>query len=136
FFAPDRLGPTRLGGAYAWRSMLDAGAVVAGGSDAPVEVGSPLIEFYAASVRKSLDGFSDENWRREERITPEETLAIFTTGPAYAAFAEGRRGKIKEGWEADLTAFDTDLLAAPGPDILKAKALLAVVDGRVVYRQD
>lgn len=133
FFAPARLGPTRLRGAYAWRSMLDAGVQVAGGSDAPVEVGSPLIEFYAASVRKSLDGFSDENWRREERITPAETLAIFTTGPAYAAFAEERRGLIRVGFEADLTAFDTDLLTAPGADILKAKALLTVVDGRVAY---
>ena len=134
FFAPARLGPTRLDGAYAWRSMLDAGVHVAGGSDAPVEVGSPLIEFYAASVRKSIDGFSDENWRREERITPEETLAIFTTGPAYAAFAEDRRGLIQVGFEADLTAFDTDLLSADGPDILKAKAVLTVVNGEIAFR--
>src|SRR5262249_23417644 len=62
YFAPSRLGPDRLSGAYAWRSLLDSGAVIAGGTDAPVEKGDPLIEFYAAVTRKSPEGFADASW--------------------------------------------------------------------------
>ena len=65
FFAPDRLGSDRLDGAYAWRSLIDAGAIIAAGSDAPVERGDPLIEFYAAVARRGLNGYQDENWRAE-----------------------------------------------------------------------
>lgn len=61
-FAPDRLGRDRLYGAYAWQSLLETGAIIVGGSDAPVEVGTPQIEFYAAVARKDLEGFSTEDW--------------------------------------------------------------------------
>lgn len=134
FFAPDRLGPDRLDGAYAWRSLLDAGAVIAGGSDAPVERGDPLIEFYAAVARKSLDGFSNENWRPQEAVTREEALAMFTRAPAYAAFSEDELGTIEPGKRADFTAFTKDIMRVPADEILSAKAALTVVDGRVVYR--
>lgn len=65
-FAPRRLGLERLAGAYAWRSLLDTGAVLVGGSDAPVERGEPLIEFYAAVVRRDLQGFAGEGWHLEQ----------------------------------------------------------------------
>ena len=84
-FAPARLGMARLDGAYAWKSLEDAGALVVGGSDAPVERGDPLIEFYAAVARKDLKGFSAEGWRPEEALSRPAALALFTTAPAYAA---------------------------------------------------
>lgn len=134
FFAPDRLGPDRLDGAYAWRSLIDAGAVIAGGSDAPVERGDPLIEFYAAVARKSLDGFSNDDWRPHEAVTREEALAMFTRAPAYAAFSEDELGAIAPGMRADFTAFTKDIMRVPADEILSAKAALTVVDGKVIYR--
>ena len=81
----------------------ESGAVVVGGSDAPVERGAPLIEFYAAVARRSLDGFADDSWHREERLTREQiTLTAFTQRAAFAAFAEEERGQIKVGQWADL----------------------------------
>ena len=83
-FALARLGMDRLQGAYAWKTLEDAGAVVVGGSDAPVERGDPLIEFYAAVARKDLTGFSAEGWHPEEALSREAALALFPSGPAYA----------------------------------------------------
>ena len=83
FFAPDRLGPDRLDGAYPWRSLIDAGSIIAGGSDAPVERGDPRIEFYAAVARRGLNGYQDANWRPGEAVTRAEALKMFTIWPAY-----------------------------------------------------
>jgi predicted amidohydrolase YtcJ len=132
-FAPARLGDARLKGAYAWESMLKAGAVVAGGSDAPVERGSPLIEFYAAVARKDLTGFSAANWHPEEALSRAEALKLFTSGPAYARFAETELGSIEVGKIADLSAFSVDLMTAPEAEIPKGRAVLTVVDGKVVH---
>ena len=132
-FAPDRLGLVRLRGAYAWQSLLNAGAVVLGGSDAPVEVGSPLIEFYAAVARRDLEGWSGEGWHPEEALTREQALALFTTAPAYGAFMEDELGTIEPGKRADFTVFDRDLMTVPEADILTATALMTVVEGEIVY---
>ena len=78
FFAPARLGMERLAGAYAWNSLLKSGAIICGGSDAPVERGEPMIEFYAAVARKSLKGFSGEGWHPEQAVTREQALKMFT----------------------------------------------------------
>ncbi|MFC4348738.1 amidohydrolase [Kordiimonas lipolytica] len=132
-FAPDRLGDDRLVGAYAWSSLIASGAVVAGGSDAPVERGDPMIEFYAAVHRHDLKGFQGENWHAEEAVTRTEALKMFTLWPAYAAFAEDRLGSITVGKDADLTAFDRDIMTATPADIPKTKAILTVVKGDVAY---
>ena len=87
-FAPSRLGMERLRHAYAWRSLIDAGAIVIGGSDAPVEVGDPRIEFHAATTRTDLDGHSGEGWHLEQAMSWDEAVRMFTTWPAYAAFEE------------------------------------------------
>lgn len=134
FFAPGRLGPGRLAGAYAWRSLIDAGAIIPGGSDAPVERGDPRIEFYAAAARKSLDGYSDENWHGEEAVARAEALKMFTVWPAYASFEEDRLGAIEAGKRADFTVFSKDIMTAPVEEILKAKAVMTVVDGVIVYQ--
>ena len=132
-FAPARLGPDRLEGAYAWQDLLDAGAVIAGGSDAPVEVGSPLIEFYAAVARKDLEGNSGEGWHPEQALSREDALAIFTSAAAYAAFMEDDLGTIEPGKIADFSVFDRDLMSVPEAEILDANAVMTVVGGEIVW---
>lgn len=133
-FAPDRLGDDRLAGAYAWSTLISSGIPVIGGSDAPVERGDPLIEFYAAVYRHDLEGFQGPNWRPEEAVVRSEALKMFTLWPAYGAFAEDRLGSITVGKEADLTAFDRDIMTITPADIPNGKAVLTVVKGKVIYR--
>ena len=133
-FAPARLGQERLAGAYAWRALLDANARVVFGSDAPVERGDPLIEFYAAVARRDLRGFSGPGWHPEQAVDRQAALRAFTLWPAYARFAENELGSITVGKRADLTAFSVDLMSAPVTEIPRGRALLTVVDGRVVHR--
>ncbi len=135
-FAPDRLGLERLAGAYAWASLIDSGAIVVGGSDAPVEQGTPQIEFYGAVARKGLDGFSAEGWHPEEALTRAQALALFTTAPAYAAFMEDNLGTIEVGKRADFTVFDRDLMTILEADILNAEVVMTVVQGDVVFARD
>ncbi len=132
-FAPARLGKDRLKGAYAWQSLLKSGAVVVGGSDAPVERGAPLIEFYAAVARKDLAGFSNADWHPEEALSRTQALKLFTASAAYARFAERDLGTISVGKRADLSGFSVDLMTAPEAAIPKGHAVLTVVDGQVVF---
>jgi predicted amidohydrolase YtcJ len=132
-FAKARLGLERLKGAYAWQSLLKSGAVVVGGSDAPVERGAPLIEFYAAVARKDLKGYSDADWHPEEKLSRAEALKLFTASAAYARFAEKDLGTISVGKRADLSGFSVDLMTAPEAEIPKGHAVLTVVDGQLVY---
>jgi len=133
YFAPARLGPDRLKGAYAWKSLLDSGATVVAGSDAPVEVGDPRIEFYAAVARRSLDGHAGDDWHLEERVSREQALRMLTLWPAYAAFQEKERGSIEVGKQADFTAFSADLMKVPEAEIMKARVTLTVIAGELVY---
>lgn len=135
-FAPARLGDARLDGAYAWHSLADLGVIVVGGSDAPVERGAPLIEFYAAVARRDLQGFQGPDWRPHEAVDRQTALKMFTLWPAYASFREDELGTIEVGKRADFTAFDVDLMTAPEAEIPKGRAVLTVVDGVVVHRAD
>lgn len=132
-FAPDRLGPDRLDGAYAWQTVLDEGGIVVGGSDAPVEVGSPTIEFYAAVARKALDGSSGEGWHPEEAVSRAAALAMFTSAPAFASFQEDDLGTLEAGKLADITVFDRDLMTVPVAEILDAKPVATLIAGEVVW---
>jgi predicted amidohydrolase YtcJ len=133
FFAPARLGPERVGDAYAWKKLLDSGAVVVAGSDAPVEIGDPRIELYAAVTRRSLDGFADENWHLEQRVSRQQALKMLTLAPAYAAFQERERGSIEVGKQADFTVFTRDLMTIPEKDILGTSVAYTIIGGEVVY---
>ena len=135
-FAPARLGDARLDGAYAWHSLVDMGVIVVGGSDAPVERGDPLIEFYAAVARADLEGFQGPDWRPGEAVDRATALKMFTLWPAYASFREDELGTIEVGKRADFTAFSVDLMTAPAADILNGRAILTVVDGVVVHRTE
>ncbi len=97
FFALSRLGEKRLAGAYAWQSLLKSGAIITAGSDAPVEQGNPMIEFYAAVARKSQNGFSGPGWHPEQAVSREQALEMLTRWPAYAAFQENEKGSIAAG---------------------------------------
>jgi predicted amidohydrolase YtcJ len=132
-FAPARLGPQRLAGAYAWRSLLDSGATICAGSDAPVEKGDPLIEFYAAVHRHDLRGFAGDNWHLEQAVTRAEALGMFTAAPAFASFSEAERGTIEVGKRANVSAFSVDLMTAEPASIPTANAVLAISDGRVTH---
>ncbi|MFO0411560.1 MAG: amidohydrolase, partial [bacterium] len=135
-FAPARLGDARLDGAYAWHSLVDMGVIVVGGSDAPVERGDPLIEFYAAVARADLEGFQGPEWRPGEAVDRATALKMFTLWPAYASFREDELGTIEVGKRADFTAFSVDLMTVPVADIPGGRATLTIVDGVVVYRAD
>ena len=132
-FAPARLGSNRLEGAYAWRALIDSGSIIAGGSDAPVEVGDPRIEFYAATQRKDIKGYNNPDWRPAQKVTAQEALKMFTIWPAYAAFQEDETGTIEVGKKADITVFGTDIMTADGPDILTSEPLLTMVGGRLAF---
>jgi predicted amidohydrolase YtcJ len=134
-FAPSRLGMDRLNGAYAWQSLLKTGAIVPGGSDAPVERGEPMIEFYAAVARKDIRGFSGEGWHPEEAVTREQALKMFTIWPAYAAFEEKLRGSIEVGKLADLTILSADIMKIPEAEILKTNCVMTIINGVVVYER-
>ena len=135
-FAPARLGDARLDGAYAWHSLVDLGVIVVGGSDAPVERGAPLIEFYAAVARADLEGFQGPDWRPDEAVDRATALKMFTLWPAWASFREAELGTLEVGKRADLTAFSVDLMTAPVADIPGGHAVLTVVDGVVVHHRD
>ena len=132
-FAPSRLGLDRLNGAYAWQSLLRTGVVIPGGSDAPVERGEPMIEFYAAVARKDVRGFSGEGWHPEEKVTREQALKMFTIWPAYAAFEENLRGSIQVGKLADLTVLSADIMKIPEMEILKTHCVMTVIGGKIVF---
>ena len=133
FFAPSRVGIPRLAGSYAWESFIKSGVVVPGGSDAPVERGEPMIEFYAAVARKDQKGFSGEGWHPEEAVTREQALKMFTIWPAYAAFEDKLRGTIEVGKLADLTILSADIMTIPAPEILKTRCVMTVINGEIVH---
>ncbi len=133
FFAPARLGMKRLEGAYAWQSLLKTGAIIAGGSDAPVERGEPMIEFYAAVSRKSMKGEQHEGWHPEEAVSREQALKMFTIWPAYAAFEEHEKGSIEPGKLADFTVLSDDIMKVGEPQILKTRCVMTVIGGEVVF---
>jgi predicted amidohydrolase YtcJ len=133
-WAQKRVGPDRIAGAYAWKTLLKAGAKLAGGSDFPVESEDPRLGFYAAVTRKDLEGRPEGGWRPAERLSRSEALALFTTGAAWAAFEEGRRGRIAPGFDADLTVFAADPMTVSESRLPSSPIVLTLVGGRVAHR--
>ena len=131
-WAEARLGPDRVRGAYAWRSLKNGGARLAGGSDFPVESENPMLGFYAAITRQDVRGQPPGGWRSSEKLTRREALALFTSDAAWAAFEEHSRGKIAPGFAADLTVFRNDPMTAPERDVPGIATVMTIVNGRVV----
>ena len=134
-FAPQRLGQARLAYAYPWQQLVDKGLMILGGSDAPVEVGDPRIEFYAAVARKRLDGTSGKGWHPELAVSRETALKMFTIWPAHGAFQEDIRGSVEVGKYADFSIFDKDWLSVPVDEILTSENQMTIVGGKIVYQK-
>ncbi len=133
-FVVKRLGVERAKtGAYAWRSLLDSGAHLANGTDAPVESVDPLPCLYAAVTRKRVD--TGYEFFPEQKMTREEALFSYTHWNAYAAFEEQEKGTLTPGKLADIVVLSTNLLTCQPEDILQAKVLKTMVGGKFVYEK-
>jgi predicted amidohydrolase YtcJ len=127
----------RCAGAYAWRTQLRHGAVLACGSDCPVEPIAPLLGIHAAVTRRRADGSpGPDGWYPEQRLTVAEAVAGFTWGPAYAAGLEDRLGSLEPGKLADVTILDQDIYAIEPMTILSTNVIGTVVGGRFVWRDE
>ncbi|WP_375770399.1 amidohydrolase [Archangium gephyra] len=133
-WAEARLGAERLKGAYAWKSLKEAGAVLALGSDFPIENPDVLAGLYAARTRQDAAGKPEGGWQPQERLTGQEALEGFTVGPAWASFAEARRGRLVEGMDADFTVLSVDPVSDEAKALVDATVVATVVDGREVHR--
>lgn len=134
--AEARLGPDRLAGAYAWRSIAATGAALAFGSDAPVEVADPLEGLAVAISRTGPDGEPQGGWQMQEAISRELALAAFTAGGARAGFAEGRFGSLAVGERADFVVLDGDPLLANAQGLRAMRVLETWIAGEQVYAAD
>ncbi len=131
-WAEGRLGPKRAAHSYAWAEFLKKGVILAFGTDYPVEPVTPFRGLYAAVTRKSEDG--KKEYYPEQKITMEQAIAAYTTGSAFAEFAEKDKGMLAPGMLADLVILDTDITSVPPEKILGTKVLRTVVGGKTVYQ--
>ena len=132
-FYEKRIGPERCKGAYAWRSLINAGSILAFGSDYQVEPLNPMEGLYAAVSRKDRLGEEGEGWFPEQKLTMEDAIKYYTLGSAYAQFMEDRKGMIKSGYLADIIITDKDLMTIPETEIMKTKVDYTITGGKVVY---
>ena len=133
-WAERRLGHERTRFSYAWRSLLEAGAPLAFGTDWPVAPLDPLLGVYAAVTRATLDGKHPEGWFPEQRLSLEQALRAYTQGSAYAAFEEKEKGTIVPGKLADIVVLSDDLFSIPPERIREAHVVTTLVGGRAVFR--
>lgn len=132
-WVPKRLGDERSkSGAYVWRSLLDAGAVVTNGTDVPVEDINPIAGFYATVSRMTREGTA---FYPEQRMTREEALRSYTLAAAYSAFEEGIKGSLMPGKLADVTVLSKDIMTIPDAEIPTAQVMYTIVGGQVRYRR-
>jgi predicted amidohydrolase YtcJ len=132
-WAGKRLGK-RVVNSYVFKSLLDAGAHLAFGSDWTVAPIDPLLGIYAAVTRRTLDGKNPGGWIPEQKISVEQALRAYTSGNAYGVFAENTRGALKQGYRADLVLLDQDLFTIPPEALESAQVRATIVGGKVVYR--
>ncbi|HEY0797367.1 MAG TPA: amidohydrolase [Acidisarcina sp.] len=135
-WAEKRLGPERSKYSYAWRSLLDSGAVLAFGSDWPVAPMEPLKGIYAAVTRRTIDGKHPDGWVPEQRITVAEAIHAYTMGAAYAEFQEKVKGSIEPGKLADLVVLSEDILRATPAQLENAKVDLTIFNGKIIYDRE
>jgi predicted amidohydrolase YtcJ len=135
-WAEEVIGPERAKTTYAFRSLIDAGARVAFGSDWSVAPATPIEGIYAAVTRQTLDGANPGGWVPEQKVTVEQSLRAYTTDAAYASFEEGIKGMLKPGMLADFVLLDQDLTQIAPEAIPDTNILKTVVGGEVVYSRN
>jgi predicted amidohydrolase YtcJ len=133
-WADGKIGPQRAKGTYAFRSLLDAGATLAFGSDWYVAPMDPVMGMYAAVTRRTLDGKHPGGWVPEQKITVEEAIRAYTMGSAYASFEEREKGSVEIGKAADFAVLSEDILAIPASKMDRVRVVLTVMDGHIVFR--
>lgn len=134
-WAWKRLDEKRLKGTYAFRTLLDSGAVLAFGSDSPVAPLNPLFGVYASVTRRTLDEKNPNGWIPEQKLSVEETIRAFTMGSAYAEFQEKVKGSIEPGKLADFVILSDDIFVIEPVKIRDVKVLVTVAGGKVVYQR-
>lgn len=135
-FTERRIGKERCKRAYAWKSLKQAGTMLAFGSDWPVEAVDPLLGIHAAVTRQHPSGWPQGGWQAQECLTIEETLQAYTAGAAYAACWDQDGGSIEKGKWADFTVLSKDILNCPAKEILDTKVDMTVVGGEAVYERE
>ncbi len=132
-FVPKRLGMRRSQeGAYVWKSLMDSGAIVTNGTDAPVEDVNPIDSFYASVTRRLNDEIT---FFPEQAMTREEAIRAYTIDCAYAAFEETLKGSLVPGKFADIVVLSNDLLTCPAEDIKQTEVLMTIVAGKIAYQK-
>jgi hypothetical protein len=135
-WAPARLGEGRVKeGAYAWRKLLDAGARVLNGTDAPVEDLSPIQNFHATVTRQDASGRPPGGFDPDQKLTRTEALRTMTLDAAYGSFAEREKGSIEPGKLADLVVLSQDILSVPDDRLMQTRVEMTILDGRVLYER-
>ena len=137
-FAESRVGPERMKSAYAWKSLLESGAIIPASADTPafpVHFTNPLWGIYAAVTRQTNDGNPPGGWYPEEKVSRMDALKMYTIHGAYAAFEEDLKGSLSPGKLADVTVLSKDILSVPATEILETEVLMTVVGGKVEYKR-
>ena len=132
----SRLGPERVRGAYAWRSLLATGVIIPNGTDFPVERVDPLLTFHAAVTRQDAQNRPAGGWYPSQRMTRDEALASMTRWPAHAGFQDSVMGSLAPGKYADFVVLDRDIMTAAPEDILRTQVLATYLGGRIAYRRE
>jgi len=135
-WVPNRIGYSRSLGAYAWRSLLDDGNIIPGGSDFPVESADPRRSLYAAVTRQNDDGWPAGGWFPAERMTREESFHSMTIWGAYSTFAEDDIGSVEVGKWADLVVVGDDYMTMPEDEILDLPILITMMGGEIVFQAE
>ena len=134
-WAEARVGPQRIRGAYAWRSLLNTGVVIPNGTDFPVEEVNPLLTFHAAVTRQDPTNWPVGGWYPEQKMTREEALQSITIWPAYAGFQESVLGSLTPGKYADFVVLDRDIMHVPDTEILGTRVVSTWIGGKRVYER-
>lgn len=134
-WAEKRIGPERIKGTYAFRSLLDAGVTLAFGSDWTVAPIDPILGMDAAVTRRTIDGANPDGWQPQEKISLEETVRAYTQGAAYAGFVDEKVGRLEPGMLADLTLFSDDIFSVDPKSLRDVRVDMTVVGGNVAFER-